>query len=74
MTGSLSLRDYPGEMVRFACEKCGRAGQYRKQNLIKQFGNDIPLPDLRFRIANCERVGDVHDACYIHYVGLTAEW
>jgi hypothetical protein len=26
MTGSLQLRDYPGE-------KCGRAGQYRKQRL-----------------------------------------
>lgn len=25
-------------MVHVACEKCGRAGQYRKENLIAQFG------------------------------------
>jgi hypothetical protein len=47
MTGSLSLHDYPGGIVRLSCEKCGRAGQYRKENLIKRFGPDIQLPDLR---------------------------
>ena len=45
--GSLSLREYPGELVRLSCEKCGRAGQYRKQNSIERFGADIRLPDLR---------------------------
>ena len=24
--GSLALREYPGDMVRLSCEKCGRAG------------------------------------------------
>jgi hypothetical protein len=33
MTGSLQLREYPG----------GRAGQYRKQNLIERYGADIRL-------------------------------
>jgi hypothetical protein len=47
MTGSIQLRDHPGDMVRLACEKCGRMGQYRKENLIAQFGPDIALPDLR---------------------------
>jgi hypothetical protein len=32
--GSLQLREYPAETVRLSCQKCGRAGQYRKQNLI----------------------------------------
>ena len=27
MTGSLQLRDYPSELVRLSCEKCGRAGK-----------------------------------------------
>ena len=31
-------------------EKCGRAGQYRKQNLIARYGADIRLPDLREKI------------------------
>jgi len=47
MTGSLTLRDHPGELVRLACAKCWRAGRYRKQTLIEQFGVDIALPDLR---------------------------
>src|SRR5262249_938105 len=38
MTDSLQLRDYPGDIVRMPCEKCGRASQYRKQNLIQRCG------------------------------------
>jgi hypothetical protein len=57
MTGSLQLREYPGEIVRLSCLKCGRAGQYRKQNLIERFGADMGLPDLREEIANCSRRG-----------------
>jgi hypothetical protein len=52
MTGSLPLRDYPGEIVRLSCAKCGRAGHYRKQNLIEHYGRDIRLPDLREEIAS----------------------
>ena len=37
--------------MRLSCDKCGRSGQYRKPNLIAQFGRDIPLPDLRVAIA-----------------------
>jgi hypothetical protein len=51
----LQLRDYPAELVRLSCAKCGRAGQYRKQNLIDRFGADMRLPDLREEIANCSR-------------------
>ena len=70
MTGSLSLRDHPGDLVRLTCEK--RAGQCRKENLIAQFGPDIPLPDLRVEIARCEREGKMHDMCGMHYEGLTS--
>jgi hypothetical protein len=71
MTGSLTLREYPTEMVRLACERCGRAGQYRKDSLIEQFGPDIALPDLRHEIAKCERRGKTHDGCRVHYLRLT---
>jgi hypothetical protein len=65
-SGSLALRDYPAEMVRLACAKCGRSGQYRKQTLIERYGADIRLPDLREEISKCERRGHMHDACMAH--------
>lgn len=70
MNGSLTLHEHPGDLVRLACERCGRAGQYRKQNLIARFGADVPLPDLREEIARCERAQKMHDMCGVHYVGL----
>ena len=69
MSGALQLREYPGEIVRVSCAKCGRTGQYRKQNLIERYGPDIRLPDLREEIAQCERRGLMHDA-WVRYVDL----
>lgn len=68
--GSLQLHEYSAEMVRIACDKCGRSGQYRKQNLIDWFGADIRLPDLRWEISHCDRLGKTHDACMVGYVDL----
>jgi hypothetical protein len=65
MNGSLQLHEYPGDIVRLSCPKCGRAGQYRKQNLIERYGADGRLPDLREEIAQCERRGQTHDACMV---------
>ena len=70
MTGSLKLRDYPRATVRLACERCSRAGQYHKDVLIAQYGADIARPDLRHRIAKCERAGKLHNACGVHYPDL----
>jgi hypothetical protein len=70
MSGSLQLHEYPGEMVRLSCEKCGRSGQYRKRTLIDHYGADIRLPDLREEIAQCRRHGHMHDACMVCYVDL----
>jgi hypothetical protein len=69
-SGSLSLRDYPAKMMRLSCAKCGRSGQYRKQNLIERYGADIRLPDLREEIAQCERRGQMHYACMARCAGL----
>ena len=44
MNGSLQLREYPGDIIRLSCEKCGRSGQYRKQKLIERYGADMRLP------------------------------
>jgi hypothetical protein len=71
MTGSLKLKDHPGDVVRLSCEKCGRLGQYRKQKLVARYGPDIAVPDLRVEIAKCQRQGKMHDMCGVHYEGLT---
>jgi hypothetical protein len=72
MTGSLQLLDYPGDMVRLSCEKCGRSGQYRKQKLIERYSANIRLPDLREEIAQCRRHGQMHDACMVRYTDLVS--
>ena len=47
--GSYSLSEASQElhMLRLRCSKCGRFGQYRIDRLIKQYGLDIALRDLR---------------------------
>ena len=69
MSGSLRLGDYPGDFVRLSCVMCGRASQYRKQNLIARYGADIQLPDLREQLAQCERRART-DVCGVHYLDL----
>jgi len=68
--GSLQLHEYPGETVRLSCEKCGRAGQYRKQNLNERYGAEMRLPDMRQEIAQCDRRGQMLDMCMVRYVEL----
>jgi hypothetical protein len=70
MNGSLQLFEYPGDIIRLSCEKCGRSGQCRKQKLIERYGADMRLPDLREEIAQCDRMGKMHDACMVRYVDL----
>ena len=70
MSGSLTLRDYPGDVVRLACGKCGRKGQYRKDTLIARYGADVAPPDLRYLIAQCERRDDMQNPCGVHYEWL----
>src|SRR5262245_8276449 len=69
MTGSFQLRDYPGDMARLSCPKCGRAGQYKKQTLIERYGAYLRLPDLKNLIAKCRHRG-MHDACMAQYDDL----
>jgi hypothetical protein len=40
-----NFRESPADIVRLACTKCGRLGQYRKQKLIERYGANIRLPD-----------------------------
>jgi len=65
MTASLTLKDYPRNMVRFMCKKCGRMGQYSKQHLLWRYGPEVA--ELGAKLANCERE---RGGCGLQYVNL----
>jgi hypothetical protein len=53
----VTLIEHPGLMVRLACTKCERRGQYRKATLIERYGTGANLVDLRLELAaDCPRV------------------
>jgi hypothetical protein len=70
---SVLLRDYPFEMVRLACTRCGRRGQYRKSTLLARFGPDYGLVSMRFDLAEgCPRIPapSIHEHCGVCYPDL----
>jgi hypothetical protein len=69
-SGAVLLNAFPLKMVRLACTRCERKGQYTKANLIMEYGAGISLPDLRHLIAKCEQHGKNGTACGIYYVDL----
>ena len=48
---SPTLRAWALPMVRLACDRCGRKGQYRRDTLIEKYGTEMTMPDLRHLIA-----------------------
>jgi hypothetical protein len=68
-----TLRDWPYYMVRLACDVCPRRGRYRKDKLMARFGGDMPMQELRHKIANCPRKEATGDACGIYFSGLRQE-
>lgn len=73
-SGALALSDYPSDVVRLACRKCGRAGVYRKATLISRYGRHVALPDLRIRLASgCPKIANAADYCGVYFVELAAE-
>jgi hypothetical protein len=69
-SGAVLLNAFPLKMVRLACSRCPRKGQYTKANLITEYGAAIPLPTLRTKIANCDQHGKLGTACGIYFVDL----
>jgi hypothetical protein len=49
------LGEFPLDVVRIECHRCGRAGSYRRDGLVALFGVGIALPDLLMELAQCER-------------------
>jgi hypothetical protein len=55
--GSRSLGEFPLDVVRIECERCGRAGSYRRDGLMARLGADIALPDLLVALAEPPTTG-----------------
>ena len=58
------------DMVRLACTKCERRGQYRKATLIARYGPDKNMVDLRLELAaGCPKIeaNKVMDLCGVYY-------
>jgi hypothetical protein len=73
--GSFSLGEAAAKLsvLRLACDKCGRAGQYRINGLLDQYGPDIALPDLRHELAHCPRRHNMSDPCQVSYLDWLAD-
>lgn len=67
---TLTLTDYPADVVRLACRKCDRAGQYRKAALMKRYGANMKLPDLRVEIGRCPKMKSMSDGCGVYFLEL----
>lgn len=73
MKTSTTLSEFPGDLVRVACQRCDRRGQYRLDTLIDKYGADMRLPDLRHVLADCPRHGALGDACGVIFPDLAAK-
>ena len=72
MTGARILADYPDAMVRIACRKCDRRGQYWLATLMALYGEKAALPDvLRQLVHDCPKRGGIgNDSCGAYFPDL----
>jgi hypothetical protein len=61
-----TLRDYIGEKIDMACQRCDRHGVYERKALVKKFGASTVFVELRRILAiGCDRRGtDDCEACF----------
>ena len=62
--------EYPFDMVRLACTKCGRRGHYRKATLLERYGPDKNMVELRLELAaGCPKIAanKIMDLCGVYY-------
>jgi hypothetical protein len=51
-----NIGSFPTDPIEIECKECGRHGRYSKAALIKQYGDDVVLPDLLAAISgDCEK-------------------
>ena len=61
--GAYLVSDLPEGPTAIHCPKCGRAGRYRKDTLLRRFGPDMPPPTVLNVIANCPRRASFSNNC-----------
>jgi hypothetical protein len=71
--GLRSLGEFPFDVVRIDCERCGRAGRYALAGLIERFGADAAGPDVLLELAACERRRDFSRPCGAKFTDLAAK-
>jgi hypothetical protein len=69
---SPTLRDWKLPMVRLACDRCERKGQYRRDTLIARYGTEVTMPDLRHLVAQCPIHETPGQSCGVYYADLKA--
>ena len=72
MAGALTLADFRAELIRVACRRCERRGQYRRTTLIALYGEKAALPDLLAQLAHgCPKCGTIgNEACGAYFPDL----
>jgi hypothetical protein len=73
--GSYCLHEIAAEwnMIRLACSKCHRSGQYRVDRLLEKYGPNIAMPDLRHELAQCPRRRNMSDPRQVKFVDRLAD-
>jgi hypothetical protein len=62
-----SLGNYPLPMVRLACSKCERRGQYQTAKLIERFGPELMMCSLAFHLFECAKRKNYSDYCGFYF-------
>jgi hypothetical protein len=63
-----TLSDLPDRLCRIRCERCGRAGAYRRETLMARFGDEMALPDVLIALTACPRRRSNSNPCGAVYV------
>ncbi len=69
--GSTSLSEIARHftLLTVRCARCERRGRLRTDHLLKEYGPNIPMPDLRQRLAqNCpKREAAIYERCDVFF-------
>jgi hypothetical protein len=66
--GAWPLGDWPLLLVRIACAKCERAGQYHTASLVERYGPGMAMPNPRHELARCPRRTNRSDPCQVIHI------
>jgi len=65
------LGEFPSDLVRIQCNDCGRSGNYKKSNLLKQYEPTAQMPDVLFDLSSdCPKRQSSGEACGAIYPDL----